>query len=309
MVAGRRRWLPTGWRGDILLAVGLFAIATAVLIAVASAEGAPSPVPLAVPLLAVMHAVLALRRRWPVPVLAVNLTAVIGYQLLDYPAEPMIPSVLVALYTVAATGRRRRTLIVGAVTCVLVAVTLLVTEPGTYYSDLLGAIGWVIVALALGEAVRYHRAYTMEVEDRAARAEASREAEARRRVAEERMRIARDVHDLLAHSIAAINVQAGVVAHLIEQTRRPDEQTMQAIGEILHRIAETSRHGVDSLQATLELLRNGEAADPVPGLAGVPALIDPVRASGTEVSVAVVGERRPLPQTTRWPRSGSSRRH
>src|SRR5690606_3729613 len=70
-----------------------------------------------------------------------------------------------------------------------------------------------------------------------------------------------------------------------------------AIGDIVQRIAETSRHGVDSLQATLELLRNGEAADPVPGLAGVPALIDPVRASGTEVSMAVVGEQRPLPQT------------
>ncbi|GIG92086.1 sensor histidine kinase [Plantactinospora endophytica] len=298
MVAGRRVWTEiVRWR-DPLLAAGLFGIALAALTAIpADDEAHRAPDLLAVALLLAMTGVLVVRRRWPVGVLAVNFAAVVGYQLLDYPAEPTLPAVLFALYTVASTGERRRSLVVGALTCVLVVVTLAIAEPGSYRPELVGALGWVIVALALGEAVRYHRAYTAEVEDRLARAESTREAEARQRVADERMRIARDVHDVLAHSIAAINVQAGVAAHLIEETPRPDEATLAAIGEILRGIAETSRGGVADLRATLDWLRDDDVpvSDPVPGLHGLPELAGALRAGGTELTVEVSGDRRPLP--------------
>lgn len=298
MVAGRRGLVGSARWGDGLLPAGLFLVAMLMLFVMPDEQAHRSPDLLAVLLLAVMVSALAVRRRWPVPVLAVNVMAITSYQVLDYPPEPALPPVLVALYTVASTGEPRRSLLIGVLTSLLVIATFVVAEPEVYLSEILGALGWVIVALALGEAVRYHRAYTAEVEARVARAEASREAEARHRVAQERVRIARDVHDVVAHSIAAINVQAGVAAHLIDASEQPDTRTLKAVGDILHSIADTSRTGVTDLNTTLELLHGDEAqaSGPVPGLAGMPALVEPLRASGIQITVDVAGQSRPLPQ-------------
>lgn len=291
---------PTGYIrwDDVALPACLLAVAMVALLAFPPDDAQQRlPSLLGVVLIGLMAGALVVRRRWPVPVLAVNVTAMVAYQLLDFPPEPALPVMLVALYGVASTGHPRRSLLVGVATSIVVIATMVISESGFDFSDIVGALGWVVVALALGEAVRYHRAYTAEVDARVARAEASREAEARRRVAQERVRIARDVHDVVAHSIAAINVQAGVAAHLIASTPQPDAETLKTIGEILNNIVETSRAGVADLHATLELLRNDELPDsgPVSGLDGISSLIEPLRASGTQVEVEIVGERRPLP--------------
>jgi signal transduction histidine kinase len=148
----------------------------------------------------------------------------------------------------------------------------------------------VTVALLAGEAVRHKRALFAELMERAQRAEQTREEEARSRVAAERMRIARELHDVVAHGIAMINVQAGVAAHVI------DTQPDQAKTALLH-IKDASKTALAELRTTLGLLRQeGETEvpiEPAPGLGQLDALVAAARRSG--LSVTVKGEIRPLP--------------
>ena len=103
---------------------------------------------------------------------------------------------------------------------------------------------WAGTAMAAGDAIRSRRAYAAAIAERAQRAEETREEEAKRRVAEERMRIARELHDVVAHQIALANVQAGVAAHVMD--RRPD-QARQALAHV----SEASRSALDELRATV----------------------------------------------------------
>ena len=149
-----------------------------------------------------------------------------------------------------------------------------------------------LVAGVLGHSVRNRRAYLAAVEERARRAEESRDSEARRRVAEERVRIARELHDLVAHQITLANAQATVAAHLFDT--RP-EQTRKSLTELV----ETTGHALDELRATVGLLRqSGDAAapaEPAPGLSRLPTLLESFRRAGLEVSVHQEGTARPLP--------------
>jgi signal transduction histidine kinase len=153
-------------------------------------------------------------------------------------------------------------------------------------------VAFPLVAGVLGHAVQNRRAYLAAVEERAWRAEKSRESEARRRVAEERMRIARELHDLVAHQITLANAQATVAAHLFDS--RP-EQTRKSLNELV----ETTGNALDDLRATVGLLRQaGDAAapaGPAPGLSGLPTLLESFRRAGLEVSVHQEGTARPLP--------------
>ncbi|MFD1271067.1 sensor histidine kinase [Streptomyces kaempferi] len=119
-------------------------------------------------------------------------------------------------------------------------------------------------AAAVGDGVRSRRAHIAAVEERAAHAERTREQEARQRVAAERVRIARELHDIVAHNIALINAQAGVAAHVGKD--RPD-QILAALTDI----QKASRSALDELRATVSLLRQCDDADaprdPIPGLA------------------------------------------
>jgi signal transduction histidine kinase len=133
-----------------------------------------------------------------------------------------------------------------------------------------------------------------ELRDRAERAEQARDEEARRRVNEERMRIARELHDVVSHTIGVISVQAGVAAHLLE--RRPDKAA-----ESLAAIRQASDEALGELHAMLGVLREG-AGDgdrapltPAPGLAELDALVAQAAGAGVEVTVSLVGEPRRLP--------------
>jgi signal transduction histidine kinase len=149
-----------------------------------------------------------------------------------------------------------------------------------------------LVAGVLGHSVRNRRAYLAAVEERARRAEESRDSEARRRVAEERVRIARELHDLVAHQITLANAQATVAAHLFDT--RP-AQTRQSLRELVG----TTAAALDELRATVGLLRqSGDTAapaEPAPGLSRLPALLESFRRAGLEVSVRQEGTARPLP--------------
>ena len=123
---------------------------------------------------------------------------------------PSRPHAVIALYTVASRTDRPTTWRVGAVTvAVLTAAAMLLGARPWYAQENLGIFAWTGMAAAAGDAVRSRRAFVDAIRERAERAERTREEEARRRVAEERMRIARELHDVVAHHIALVNVQAG----------------------------------------------------------------------------------------------------
>ncbi|MGH2445205.1 MAG: sensor histidine kinase, partial [Candidatus Limnocylindria bacterium] len=146
--------------------------------------------------------------------------------------------------------------------------------------------GWLAASYVLGEVSRSRRRYLEQVEQRAIDAERTREEEALRRAGEERMRIARELHDVLAHNISTINVQAGVAAHLLD--RQPEQAR-----EALVAINEASREALRELRATLGLLRGVDEEDPrspAPGLARLDDLVENLRGTGVEVAVEMTGE-------------------
>ncbi|MER5963567.1 sensor histidine kinase [Streptomyces sp. NPDC002057] len=285
------------WR-DVVLAALLFTYATVVLeVAGSRGEGVRGADALAYATVGLMTGALAVRRRFPLQVLLVQLGCVAVFQQRGYADEPPVVVVLIALYTVAATGHRRRSVKIGAVVAVLVQVMLMGTEPDMGFAEVLDAALMVVLAMALGEAVRYQRAYRDEVVRRRAQEEFRRVEESQRLLDEERLRIARDLHDVLAHGIAAINVQAGVAAHLLDGAKEVDERTLALLRSTMEAITEVSRSGVDDLRATLTLLRGHDPRPdgPLPGLVRLDELADMVTATGPRVEVQVVGDARPLP--------------
>lgn len=234
--------------------------------------------------------VLAFRRRAPLPVLVLTCLISVAALFLD-PASgessdrraSLVLAAVIALYTVSNSTDRATSWRVGAVSvAVLTGAGMLFGARPWYAQDNLGIFAWTGMAAAVGEAVRNRRAFVDAIRERAERAERTREEEARRRVAEERMRIARELHDVVAHHIALVNVQAGVAAHVMDQ--RPD-QAKQALAHV----REASRHALGELQTTVGLLRqSGESAaptEPAPGLAVLGDLVDGFRHAGLSVTV------------------------
>jgi signal transduction histidine kinase len=149
------------------------------------------------------------------------------------------------------------------------------------------ASGWLVSAgVGVVAFVQWH-AHMREVERRAEQAERTRDEVARRRAVEERLRIARELHDSLTHSISVIKVQAGVAAHL---ARKNGEEPSDA----LLAIQEASSDAVRELRSTLDVLRREEHLNGS-GLDQLPALVERARSSGLPTTYAVLGDRRPLP--------------
>jgi len=279
------------WVADALLAAAVGAVNLAV--AVTSDTAGAGRVPwrpldaLGYLLLALGPLALVARRRWPLGVLAVVEAASLAYSVRTYPEGGTGLTVFVALYTVAAMERRRLVLAAAAaVTVALAVVTELTFYRETMFEGepLYGAVV-MLAAVFLGEAVRNRRAYVAELRDRAERAERTREEEARRRVDEERIRIARELHDVVSHSIGVISVQAGVAAHLLE--RRPDKA-----GEALATIRQASDEALDELHAMLGVLRQPDGHAPLapaPGLAQLDALVAMAEGAGLRVEVDAGG--------------------
>ena len=280
-----REWLrarPT--IADAILALIVFLIA---LTARPEGPGFIEPATAAsVTLLAIASAALIVRRRFPLPVWAwTTVIGAVGVLVASGPSTVVLPA-FVGVYTVA-TQRSRWTAIAAAITTVLVMIgTLLIALPDALASPTTYAVlAWGGMATAVGIAVRSQRAIVASAEERARRAEASRDEEARRAVTEERLRIARELHDVVAHHIAVINVQAGVAKHLLD--------TDPALaGEALGNIRESSQVVLSELSTILGLLRNpGEdpSTAPAPGLGQLDALVDSIRRAGVTVTLRSTG--------------------
>jgi len=197
------------------------------------------------------------------------------------PYDTAVFVLAVALFNVARLGDRRRSLIVGAGTGVfLVAVIMIVASDHIARNTGL-RLGVALGALVLGDAVRSRLELREARREQDLRISHEREQESRRRVADERLRIARDLHDAVAHALVAINVRAGVAAHL-----HPSEDSDGALTDI----RTVSAEALNDLRATLSLLR--EADDPAPtaptlDLASTTQLLDHAKAAGLDVDVDV----------------------
>lgn len=287
----RRTW----WREAAITAT---AFALCLLGGVVQVDDTLSPPPAAAYFIAVVScAVLPVRHRAPLAALAATTAAGVLVQPLGLLLSPLIvaPALITAYsYSLAArTERRAASAVLLTSAVLLVASTPLSGDLSWQDASRMGAVAaFPLVAGVLGHSVRNRRAYLAAVEERARRAEESRDSEARRRVAEERVRIARELHDLVAHQITLANAQATVAAHLFDA--RP-EQTRKSLKELV----ETTGHALDELRATVGLLRqSGDAAGPVepaPGLSRLPTLLESFRRAGLEVSVHQEGTARPLP--------------
>ncbi|MGC5342857.1 sensor histidine kinase [Streptomyces sp. DT24] len=297
--AGMRRWLCH----HPLALDGALALAVLVSMAVGSCAdpsgpsgptfGTRAPGAVSITLMVLAAGALVLRRRRPMAVLA----ATGGLSAVEFvvtePPAPVVMSAVVALYTVAARTDRPTTWRVGLLTMTgLTAAAMFFGSPPWYSQENLGVFAWTGMAGAGGDALRSRRAFVDAIRERAERAERTREEEARRRVAEERLRIARDLHDVVAHHIALVNVQAGVAAHLMD--KRPDQAK-----EALAHVREASRSALNELRATVGLLRQSgdpEApTEPAPGLALLDELVETFRRAGLPVEVARTDRHAPLP--------------
>jgi signal transduction histidine kinase len=225
-------------------------------------------------------------RRWPVPALGASLAATSLYLGLGYPFDgPFFVGLGVTAYFSGSAGARIRTAIFAALILVLLGAAGLVGYPGSPAGGLpFAAI--VLAALAVGQVVAESRARAD------ARTAEAHEQEALRRLAEERLRIARELHDVVSHSISMINVQAGVAVHVMDE--RPEEARAALVA-----IKTVSRDALRDLRSILGLLRQTDDAEPrrpVAGLEEVPALADNVRKTGVRVALDL-GEAngRPLP--------------
>jgi len=199
---------------------------------------------------------------------------------------------MVALYTVALRSDRRTTGIAWALTSLTITGGIAVSQwlwPPD--AEAFAFLPWLGVFAAVGDGLRTRRAYVAAVEERADRAERTREEEARRRVAEERLRIARELHDVVAHRIAVVNVQAGVAAHLM--CSQPE-----AAEEALGHVREAGRAVLDELSDILNVLRQPDEASgptsPAPDLSQVGSLVESFAAAGLVVDWSVTGRPRPL---------------
>ncbi|MBL1119019.1 sensor histidine kinase [Streptomyces sp. 110] len=256
------------------------------------------PPPAAAYFIAVVScAVLPVRHRAPLAAMAVTAASGVLVPPLGLLLSPLIvaPAGITA-YSYSLTARTERRA-VGAVSLISLALLIASTPlfgalSGKDASRVAAVVAFPLVAGLLGHSVRNRRAYLAAVEERARQAEKSRDSEARRRVGEERLRIARELHDLVASQITLANAQATVAAHLFDA--RP-EQTRKSLKELI----ETTGDALDELRATVGLLRqSGDAdapAEPAPGLSQLPTLLESFRRAGLEVSVHQEGTARPLP--------------
>ena len=235
---------------------------------------------------------LALRRRYPVTVLVVVTAAASAYVLRDYVDNGLPVIALIALYTVASLAPRRQWGAAVAAICVLLLALTLVRGDDLSAADLAGSVAIFAIAAVFGDSVRTRRAYTSQLELRAIDLEANQAAQAQRAVAEERLRIARELHDVVAHAMSVVAVQSGVGAHVIDTD--PAEAK-----RILENVKTSSRMALNEMRRLLGVLRDeGDgpvSRTPAAGLEGVDELADGLRQAGMNLAVRVEGTRPVVP--------------
>lgn len=252
-----------------------------------------------VPITAMLAGAVVVRRR--VPAAAFSVAAVAGlWEVVATNPSGSDVALLILLYTVAAY-RPRQLSILALVTCLVGgAVALLLKQPAPVGGPILdrvlggGALfgGTSLLAWVLGDSMRYRRGYYAALEDRAARLEAERDAQAKVAAAAERARIARELHDVIAHHVSVMVVQADGASYALAA----DPKTAQTA---LAAISSTGRQALTEMRRLLGVLRTAgdqAALAPVPGLGELRELLDQARAAGLAVTYTLTGAPRELPE-------------
>jgi signal transduction histidine kinase len=240
---------------------------------------------------------LVFRRDHPVTAFAIAI-AVGGLQvLLDIHVTTIDAAILVLLYTLAAYSRRRIS-VAGLALCLIGSAAAVArwAPPGMGLSHwisvgLVAFAGSSLAAWVLGDSMRYRRGYYAALEDRAARLERERDAQAQIAAAAERARIARELHDVIAHNVSVMVVQADGASYALDSS---PERARQALGAI----ADTGRQALAEMRRMLGVLRSDDDAPgvvPLPGIEQLGELLEQTRASGLAVSFTVQGVPGPLP--------------
>ncbi|WP_101830541.1 sensor histidine kinase [Frankia canadensis] len=244
-------------------------------------------------LAAISCAILPARHRAPGTAVAVTVGCAALVPPFGLFLNPLVLApVMIAAFSLEAGSERRGHNATMATSALLLATSLLVFDIDSWQAATrTGVVAFPLLAGALGRSLRDRRAYLAAVEDRARRAEESRESEARRRVAEERMRIARELHDIVAHHIALANAQAAVATQVFDS--HPERSRAS-----LRQLSETTADALHELRATVGLLRQSGGSstplEPAPGLSRLPALVESFRRTGLDVTVRQTGPARPL---------------
>lgn len=268
---------------------GVLALATAVAF-LGAAASSPEEAQRSAGLMSVVFAgllggALLFRRRWPLGVFVYSLVVITLYMGLDFPAVGLAFPLAASLYTAAAYGRSIPAALVAGVSLLVGLVWRTVVEPeipllvGVNMAQ--ESVG-LAAALFLGETVRSRRALARETEARLALLETEQKLEAERRVIDERIEIARDLHDVVAHTVAVIGVQANLAADAFGDN--PDE-ARAALGSI----QSATKEAMSELRSALDVMRRGEIAPllPAQGLEGLADLVATTRAGGLEVELHV----------------------
>lgn len=257
--------------------------------------GARQPDALAYVLTLGQAAVLPARHRWPRGVLVVAGGLLHAYLILGYPAFTVALPLAIPFYAVVVAGHLRFAIGLASL-FIVVQVFGRLYEGDVPYPIFVGEINEAVLlalVISLGEVTRTRRGWQAEVEARMQRTEEEARRESRRSVTEERLRIARDIHDVVAHTISVVIVQAGLAIDVVEQ----DPQQAR---EALRTIRNAGRDALNELRSTIGVLRSGDPSDaasqpPAPGLGQVETLIEAAAASGLRVEVTRQGAPRQLP--------------
>ncbi|MFI0357041.1 sensor histidine kinase [Actinomadura sp. 9N407] len=287
-------WPPRGRTADAALALAALVVVAAGTLPNSASGVERGLVPWAGwPLLVLTCGSLYWRRSHPVAVLLLTMAACGVYYPLSEPDGPIMLVFVIALYNAAAQGRVWVAGIVGAVSMVVTMFGEIRSEVNHLEDAGLWLMaGWFVAVVAVGAVVHSRRAYLREADQRALAAEHGREEEARRRATEERLRIAREVHDVLGHNISLINVQATAALHGGDPVR--NQAALEAIKQ-------ASKETLRELRTTLGMLRQVDEeapTTPAPGIARLDDLAERTAAAGPAVRIEIEGEPRPLPAET-----------
>ena len=251
-----------------------------------------------VPTVFALCAVVALRRRAPEKMLLLAIVAGLVQLVADVPINPADFAMLVIVYTVASSGPRwaSRLALVGGLCASPIATLRWPTEGDDHWGNLISMVFLTIpfaLAWVIGDSLRTRRAYYAQLEERAARLQREREAQSKAAVAAERARIARELHDVVAHNVSVMVVQADGAAYVLDAS--PD-QARQA----LETISGTGRQALAEMRRLLGVLRTGEPGEasdyvPQPDVEQIDELVESARGSGLPVDFKVVGSARQLP--------------
>jgi signal transduction histidine kinase len=269
------------WVFDVLVALAASASAGPVVI-----HDNGSPQSAAIVVLALSAAPLLVRRIWPLPVFGAVLAVNLAAGLTGHAHALNGAALLVALYTVAAIRPRRDALVCAALLELTVIAGLLAFAGSTWWYDAIFVSGLVTAALGLGLYTATRRAYLAELHDRAERLERERDQQGALAAAAERARIAREMHDIVAHHLT-------VMVTLSEAAIAASAASPERATDVMRKVSATGRRALADTRRLLGVLRPGqnpgEDLQPVPGLSQLDTLIEQVRSAGLDTTLEIRG--------------------